>query len=1337
MDRLSVDVSAYVPGWVRTALAESRHGPDDSVLESGLAIILLFDIAGFVETTNQLARRGPSGAEDVSDLLSSCFGPLTEIIGEHGGDIIAFVGDGILAMWDDAVALGQASLLAARCGLALKAEMNRQVQAGQHQLQPRISIDIGQVHCCKLGGLHDRWHFVIVGSLFGRLGDAYRKAQIGDVVLSRELHNSIQDYCEGALSPELFTLIGMSGDRTTPTRRFRINASSLQLQALVPDIVVDHLRFGEQRWLAEFRNITVVYVSLFELSFDRPFAEKLQVAVKQVQRTAHRFHSEIHKIIMDDKGFCMSLAFGLPRLAHEDDPQRGIEAALEIFKELESTGVRVSIGIASGKLFCGDYGGRERREYCLMGPAINMASRLMELAAGKILCDATTAEAVRETVSFSVLPPQHVKGNDALVTAYRPIAVSRAHRDHHDVVMVGRASERRQLYDALLNRVGGAIVVRGEPGIGKSVLLDDLAIFARSHDAWTLRGFATSIERFTPYFAWRNVIYDLLGGDSPEHIGRIAHEKLSHDRTLLSWLPLLRDIVNINRSETALTRQIVGSARAACIEALVVALLSDGERSPRALIFEDLHWFDSASMHLLTAVARQLPDLLLVASCRPPTIVPARQEEIEFATEINLAAMSKQTIEQLVCRRLRANKLPEALVDFVYRRGEGNPFHCEELALALRDTGAINVNRGVCEVLADLRDPARRTLPANLEGVIISRIDELGVEAQLLLKVASVIDEDFTVETAQAIYPAQMALIDVGGMLDELTAQDFLVVEGGAGVSARYSFRHAISQEVTYRLLSFAQRVALHKTIADVIERKNSEWLEPYYSRLAQHWELANESDRAIRYLELSAKQALRSYANRDAIRYVQRAFTLIDSAPVVSGDVLRSEWEWILGDANNELADYEEAFSHFGKAMVLMKQTSPRGRVGRLARVLVNVLRQVRLRLWSPSSEHYSTIDRRKFERTAHIRERLAERHFFLNESLAVLDETLSALNLAERCGAADEAISGYSALGLGLGMSGLRGVGRYYRSRALRFAGEAGSLPAAARAHLLAAVFGYGTGEWDLTERCAQHALELYRQLGDRSRWHAPVTILAFSAILRGDLANAEALLSDLETMVSSESTHQAGAWLAAATVLSSLMRNKTDPSQLRRLDELTEKRLIRADRLLCLGILASALQQRGEAEAAFKVAERALAVLQEVDVVWGSYVYGVVGVAEVFLAKWGEEGAGSNAMPQALLVCKHAARVTRMSPVCRPQALLLRGRAALLSGRQAKARRLWGAAAQAAARMHMPRELGLALYQIAQTRPLGDPERSSNLIRAQDILLSVGAEPDLAAVRKALSI
>ncbi|WP_188608217.1 AAA family ATPase [Chelatococcus reniformis] len=1304
--------------------------------------MLLLDIAGFVEMTNRMARHGPGGAEEVSILLNQCFGPLTDIIDRYGGDIIAFAGDAILAVWDDAFEMDEAARLAAQCALALKREMNERAGSAQ-KLHLRISTDIGEIHRCKLGGLYGQWCFVVVGSPFERLGDAYRKAKVGDVVLCSALHNVVRHHCEGIFSNGLFILDRMRKDILPSQMPAGQMPADLNIEELIPSFVVDHLRLGERTWLAEFRNVTIVYIQLVDLSFDETFAKILQAAVLEIQRVAHRFDGVVHKVLMDDKGFSIFLAFGVPRLAHEEDPQRGIEAGLAIARQLKAAGVRTSIGIASGKLFCGDYGGERRREYCLIGPAINIAARLMELAAGDILCDAATATAVRDRVSFSVLPPQQVKGIEPHVAAFRPVTVSTGSRDHGDSEIVGREDERRQLRDALQRGQGGAIIVQGEPGIGKSILLDDLAEFARAQKYRVLRGFATAIDKSTPYFAWRGVIHEILGGDSPEQTRRIAEERLKHDEMLASWLPLLREIINIDLTETALTSQITGSARAACLEALTIALLAEREQAPGALIFEDLHWFDSASIHLLAAVARKLPRLLLVASRRPAASAPARAgpaDELGHGIEISLSAMSERAIEELIRRKLRASELPERLVKFVYQHSEGNPFHCEELALALRDTGAVAVARGVCEVLADLDDPAKRSLPASLEGAIVSRVDALPLETQLLLKAASAIGGTFTAETAIAVYPRKTALTDIKAMLRQLMEQDFLLMEDD-GSAPRYSFRHAIGQEVTYRLLSLAQRVTLHKLIAVAIERQHSQWLEPYYSQLAQHWEHAAESDRAIGYFELAARQALRSHANRDAIRYIERAYGLTEGSRTVDNDARLSEWEEILGDANNELADYEEAFLHYGRAMAFLHQTSPRGPAGRLARVMTNVARQIRMRAWAPRLAGRPAVDLRTLQRTAHMRERLAERHFFLNESLAVLDETLSALNLAERCGATTEAVSGYSALGLGLGMSGLHRIGRFYCARALRVADEVDSLPVAARAHLLAAVFGYGMGDWDFTERCARRALSLYRQLGDRSRWHAPVTILAFSSIFRGDLGTAETLLSDLETMVSSESTRQAAAWHAAATALLNLMRGRTDTAQLRQLNDLSQVRMGRADRLLCLGILSSALLQRQETADAMEAAERGLAVLQEVDVVWGSYVYGVVGVTEVLLARWAEEKDGRNVGPaaqtRALLACRHAARATRMSPVCRPQALLLGGRSALLAGRPAKAQRLWNAAAQAAKELRMPRELGLALYQIGQTKSHDDPDRSSTLSRAADIFEGVGAQPDLAAVRRALSV
>ncbi len=514
MDKLNVDVNAYVPRWVRTALAKGRFSGSEPVVESTVAAVLLLDIAGFVETTNQLARRGPGGAEEISGLLNGCFAPLTDIIRDHGGDVIAFVGDGILAMWDDAAGIDGAAILAAHCGLALRSEMNRQTESGQHRLRPRISAEVGEIHFCKLGGHGGQSCFVVVGSPFERLGEAYRRAAVGDVVLCSELHRSIRDLCEGKFSDGLFVLNGMANSKMPSAQFARQDTADLQMQALVPAVVVDHLRLCERKWLAEFRNVTIADINLVGLSFRDAFLDTLQAAVLEIQRAAHRFDGFVHKTIMDDKGFSMSLAFGLPRLAHEDDPQRGIEAALAISRELGAAGVQTSIGVASGRLFCGEYGGHERREYCLMGPAINMAARLMELAAGDVLCDAATAEAVHDRVSFSVLPSQRIKGNDALVRAFRPIAVSKAHHDHRGGEIIHRENERRQLQDALQSRHGGAIIVQGDPGIGKSVLLDDLTEFARTHGFRALRGFATSIEKLDSLFclarghsriAWRQI----------------------------------------------------------------------------------------------------------------------------------------------------------------------------------------------------------------------------------------------------------------------------------------------------------------------------------------------------------------------------------------------------------------------------------------------------------------------------------------------------------------------------------------------------------------------------------------------------------------------------------------------------------------------------------------------------------------------------------------------------------------------------------------------------------------------------------------------------------------
>ena len=970
----------------------------------------------------------------------------------------------------------------------------------------------------------------------------------------------------------------------------------------------------------------------------------------------------------------------------------------------------------------------------------------METADGGILCDMATVQSVHGRVSFAVLQSQHLKGRATPVQLYRPVGMLAVQQTRYSGDFIGRDQERDELRAKLAQAragVGGFVLVQGEPGIGKSRLLTDLAEFAQNEGIVLARGYASAIDRSTPYFAWRQVLaalieqYSALGDRSPHE--RLA-SRLQYDPQLVSWLPLLRDVLPIGMAETPLTERITGVARAASIEALMVGLLAHSANPPQAIIFEDIHWFDEASLNLLKNVLRQLPKLLVVASRRSPEPYSASEEWIgvEVALKINLGQLRADAVAEIVKRRLRASRLSPALTTYVLTRAGGNPFYCEEFVSALRDAGAITVDRGLCDFNAASSGSSIVALPASLESAIVTRIDALGLDEQLLLKVSSVIGGPFTLELLSSVYPSDLPLRAIQPMLDRLVARELLRVAKMRG-TPEYEFHHAVSEEVTYNLLPFAQRRPLHAAVAATLEKEHMGNLEPLYGQLARHWERAGDKARAIEYLERAAEQALRSYANHDAIQYVQRAFGL-------GGDTLSkrerersSRWETLLGDAYTELADYSQSLPHYERALVLAGQRTAHSPSERMSDLVGHVVEQASLRLVPKRFVRWKPVDPVIGQRVAHIRERLAERHFFRNETTAVLDETLAAVNFAERGGAVTEMISGYSALAIGLGMSGLLRPARFYRNRAMRLAERFELTPEAARAFLLAAVLEYGLGEWESSERFARRSLSLYRQLGDRARAQTVLSILGSACILRGDLTQAVRL--QLEAIADIEvETLQGKAWRLAGKVMISTIRGGVDPEDLEQLSEVGDAKLASADELLCFGTAAAGYLQRGEISKALPAAERGFSILRETGTIWGNYIYGASGVIEVYLSFWGMEprlaASAEAARSRALLGCECVRRATRTSPACGPRSLLLGGRAALLSGHPGRARRMWTKAAAAAERLNLRRERALALYEIGRVARLDDPGRDLNLSCAAAIFEEMGANDDLAAARMALS-
>ena len=1286
---------------------------------------MLIDIAGFTAKTDRAAG---DGAESLTYFINDCFAVLVDVIEAQGGDIVAFAGDAILAVWSDANA-AVATEQAARCGLALRQAMTD--WRNGEGISARTAIETGEVFFCKLGGWRDKWHYIAVGDPFYRIGEAYQKAKIGDIALCANAARLLSDGCEveptsyGARllqinPPNAVGPPGWAGQRIEDRAPRNSDSSS--------------------DWVGEFRTLTIARIGLPDFQFEEGFPTKLQSFVLDVQQIAERLEGTIHQVLMDDKGLTLTLVFGLAPFAHEDDSFRAVEGCLRLRRQLETNSISISVGISTGRLFCSNYGGLLQKTFGIFGQAINVAAHFAEAAQGDIVCDATTAQAVGRRVAFTLLPHLQVKGARASILAFNPTAVVEDHYVPPRRTIIDRTSETALLRNCLgsLGTGGGKLIqILGEAGIGKSRLLEEFVRLARAGNHTVLRANGTAIEKSTPYFVWRTVLRQILQFETPADAPRVRRElseTLLDNESLSNWLPLIEEVIPLGFSESVFTEQIVGSARASAIEELAIFLLRRSHF--RILVMEDVHWFDGPSIELLGAVARRLSEFLIVVTQRTETATMPKElpaVELTPSLQVRLDGLSRDHVRLLVERRLRSAELPSELVQYVYGHASGNPFFSEELALALRDTGKIQVSRGVCSVNEQNFADSSMSLSTSVERAIVSRIDLLSPDDQLVLKAASAVGDAFSSELLDWIVP-ELPAAAKAECVRRLMDHHFLQLDRETRPLS-FVFRHSITMEVAYNLLSFAQRKTLHQRIADFIESHHADELQPNFARLARHLELGGAPLRAITYLELAAQQSRNNSANREAIRYAQKMFDLTQRDTLQIDQSRRAAWEVILGDAYHELSDYSNSSEHYGRAMQLLGHRVPDSKLAKVVALMRNLTTQLPLWLFPHTRAYHSEQERADVERVSHIYEHLSEQYFFQNDSLAVLNGTLASLNLAEQCGAARETIRGYSALALGMGMSGLVGIARAYGSRATQLADQHGALPEIARVQLVLGVLDYGLGKWESAERGAEQARQLYERLGDRKRAHNSETMAIFIALLRGEISRADTRLKGLLTEISDDSPPQVRAWSLSARVLIDHSLGRCDAARLEELRSLVGNNLIRTDQLLCVGTCALGYSELADADHALELAERGLVILRECGVVWGGYVYGAAGIADVLLNHWQR---GSGAVPasiqnQAQQACRELSRLARSSPLCRPYDLLMKGRLFLLAGQRTKAVDCWKRAATAAELLQMPRERARALYEIGKALNENASDRTSLLEQAAAIFERLGAVRELAELRE----
>jgi class 3 adenylate cyclase len=500
-------------------------------------------------------------------------------------------------------------------------------------------------------------------------------------------------------------------------------------------------------------------------------------------------------------GDAVVAVFGFP-LAHDDDPQRALSAALLLRERVQADRalkdrLPIRIGINTGEVVAL----RESAtgDFPLTGDAVNVAARLQgEAERWGILCGERTMLSARNAFEFR--PPREIelRGKSAPVRAYDLIGRAAHRRVASRTPLVGRDTDLQQLElaarRALEERRPFLVSVIAPAGVGKTRLLEEFLDRLPSIEPTARVAIAQSLpygQRLT-YWPLRGVLYRLI--DLPD-------DAMAHDvrAALRTWLQgsgmeaLDREVellaATVGAGETEVTD------RSALLAAWRTFFEIAAARNPLVLVFEDLHWSSDSLLDLFEFVMMPRGDLplLMIALTRPELLDrrPAWGGGRRNYISISLEPLNDRDTARLV-EQLLEGRSPE-LVQRVVQRAEGNPFFAGELVRAV----------------LDMRSGEQ--LPDTVQTTVLARLDLLPPDERRTIQLGSVFGRSFRLAGIRAL---QADLGNLEDIADRLLEKDLVRAAGGD----LYTFRHILIREVAFQTLTRSERGRLHAAAAAWLE---------------------------------------------------------------------------------------------------------------------------------------------------------------------------------------------------------------------------------------------------------------------------------------------------------------------------------------------------------------------------------------------------------------------------------------------------------------------------------------------------------------------------------------
>lgn len=478
-------------------------------------------------------------------------------------------------------------------------------------------------------------------------------------------------------------------------------------------------------------------------------------------------------------------------------------------------------------------------------------------------------------------------------------------------VLIGRQREMTLLGEQLAEAVRGhlrVVLVSGEPGIGKSSLLEEFAAYTVQTGGRVLRGSASEAEGMPPYLPFLEALGHYI---QTAELDQLRTQSEATAPILTTILPELTGRLGEIKTGYALPPE---QARLRLYEALGAFLAAIAQVAPLVLILDDLHWADHATLDLLCYVARhQLQArLLLVGSYREGEIANhsgfqraiAELTRLRLLTTIPIGPLAERETQQLATELLGGPVEP-TVVRRLHQQSEGNPFFAEELLRGwLAANALVNTSRQWV-----LQSAVENILPTSLVGAVRQRLARLAATVLETLRTAAIIGRTFSIELLAAVLSQ-----DEENVEDRLRDPVLLHLIK-AEPNGSYTFSHDKIRECLYTEVTSTRRKRLHGLIGRALEANAAQPLDAQrLAELAFHFTRSGERTRGIQYTQRAAEQALSTYAFDEALRHYRTILDLAEPNDPQRGTLLLQVGQTALlaGDQLAAVNAFETAQAHF-----------------------------------------------------------------------------------------------------------------------------------------------------------------------------------------------------------------------------------------------------------------------------------------------------------------------------------------------------------------------------------------------------------------------------------------